>query len=510
MTPREHATELLAALQACLATRPGARAPAESLAQAIGQIPTRLLPVVDVALRERLSDYREDGWPSWDFPELRRFVRVPGGWAIMAVAASHRNGYVREVAVRGLAESRDGRAVPYLLLRLNDWVKQVRAAALDAIELFLQPAFAPDIIAALPVVSALIRRTRADHEELIHRVFTFLRSPGCEAAVRTGCGADDREIRRDCFQIMLLAKGGPGTRDAEAVLGAALADRDPAVRLWAARDFARALPAPWAEALARHALADRSVQVRRAALAVVAPTLSDDEARPLLEAALLDTHTTARWQARILVLARGPFDLAGFYRRVLSSANQPVLVRGALLGLGESGTAEDIARVVPFLSADRLRVRCAALHARADLEPLASTEAYLAALRSVEPGLSREARRALEPRLDHVPVEILHALVVDHPLPAHTRRNALSLANGKSKWERLPVLLDGCADSDEMVAKMASLLVDGWCARYNRSFLQPTPAQVALASASYARVARRLSARSRPEIGHILGVLGRG
>ena len=470
----------------------------------------RLLSEVDAVLRESFSEYQLDGWPELGLLEIANFRSRPKAWVVMAVAASHRSGYVREAAVRGLARTGDGRAVPYLLLRLNDWVKQVRAAAREAIEVFFQPALASDVIAALPVVWALARRTRADHEDLINRVFAFLRSPACLAAVRAGCGALDREIRRDCFQILLRARGVQDAGEAQAVFSAALADRDPAVRLWAARDLARALPAPWAEALARHALADRSVQVRRAALAVVAPTLSDDEARPLLESALLDTHTTARWQARVLVLARGPFDFAGFYRRVLSSANQPALVRGALLGLGESGTAEDVARVVPFLSADRLRVRCAALHARADLEPLASTEAYLAALRSVEPGLSREARRALEPRLDHVPVEILHALVIDHPLPAHTRRNALSLANGKSKWERLPVLLEGCADSDEMIAKMASLLVDGWCARYNRSFLQPTPAQVALASASYARVARRLSARSRPEIGHILGVLGRG
>ena len=205
-------------------------------------------------------------------------------------------------------------------------------------------------------------------------------------------------------------------------------------------------PHQWAEVLARRALADRSVQVRRAALAVVAPTLSDEEARPLLEAALLDTHTTARWQARALVLARGPFDLAGFYRRVLAAADQPALVRGALLGLGESGTADDVARVVPFLSADRLRVRCAALRARADLEPLSATEPYLAALRSAEPGTSREARRALEPRLSHVAVAVLHAFVVDGAQPPHTRRNALSLAYGKSKWEKLPVLLDACVD----------------------------------------------------------------
>ena len=510
MTPREHATELLAVLRAAVAERSVARAPTERLVQVLGHVPARLLPAVDVALRDRLSDYREDGWPSWDFPELARFKRAPDGWAVMAVAASHRNGYVREAAVSGLAASREGRSVPYVLLRLNDWVTQVREAAHQAIETFLQPEFASDVVAALPAIRALARRTRADHEELIHRVFNFLRTPACETAVRAGCAAPDRAIRRDCLQIMLRPENVHAAGEAQVVFGAALADRDPAVRLWAARELASALPARWAEALARRALADRSVQVRRAALAVVAPSLSDDEVRPLFEAALLDTHTTARWQARVLVLARGPFDLAGFYRRVLGEATQPVLVRGALLGLGESGTTEDVARVVPFLSADRLRVRCAALHARADLEALSTIEPYLSALWSLEPGLSREARRALEPRLGHLPVATLNTLVVDHALPPHTRRNALSLANGKSKWERLPVLLDGCADSDEVIAKMASLLVDGWCARYNRSFLQPTPAQVALASASYARVSRRLSARSRPEIGHILSVLGRG
>ena len=509
MTPREHATELIAALSACVAERTGTRNLMERFEQAVGQVPARLLPAVDVALRDRLSLYRDDGWPSLDFPELARFMHAPGGWAVMAVAASHRSGHVREAAVWGLAGSRDGRAIPYVLLRLNDWVTPVQTAAQKAIEVFLQPAFAPDVVSALPMIWALARRTRADHEVLISRVSAFLRSPACAAAVRAGCGARDRDIRRNCLELLLQSPGGQADGDAEAVLRTALADRDPAVRLWAARELARALPARWAEALARGALGDRSVQVRRAALAVVAPTLSDDEARPLVEAALLDTQTTARWQARALVLARGPFDLAGFYRRVLSAADQPALVRGALLGLGESGTADDVARVVPFLSADRLRVRCAALRARADLEPLSATEPYLAALRSAEPGMSREARRALEPRLSHVAVAVLHALVVDGAQPPHTRRNALSLAYGKSKWEKLPVLLDACVDPDKMIAKMAIRLVDGWFAGYNRNFLQPTPAQVAAASASFARVSRRLNWPTGGAIEHILDVFGR-
>jgi hypothetical protein len=245
------------------------------------------------------------------------------------------------------------------------------------------------------------------------------------------------------------------------------------------------------------------------ALAALAPTLAEDRATKLLEAALLDTNTTARWQARALILARGPVDLAAFYRRTLAAATQPAMVRGALLGLGESGKPEDLALLTPFFVAERLGVRCAALRARADLEPLSSVEPFIAALKLPEHSVSRGARRALAPRLAYVPVSVLHALVVDHALPVHSRRNALSLAKNKSKWERLPVLLDGCADRNELIANMAVLLVDSWYAGYNRSFLQPTRAQVAAASVSFARVSKRISPYARKEIGHLLSVLGR-
>ena len=505
MKPREYAAELLAGLRVCLVEGPYSLGPIDNLAQVAGNLPVRILPAVDAVLRESFSGYQRDGWPDLGLLDLANFGRAPRAWGVMAVAASHRNGYVREAAVRGLAASSDGKAIPYLLVRLNDWVKQVHVAARATLEVLLRPVFAPVVISALPIVWALARQKRADHGEIERRVFAFLRSAECAPAVRAGCGALDRDVRRACFELELTG----GQRQAADVLGEALADREPAMRLWATRQVAQAFPAIWAEALARRALADRSVQVRRVALAALAPSLSDDQARILIEAALLDTNTSARWQARALILQRGPFDLAAFYRRVLSAATQPAVVRGALLGLGESGTTDDVALLMPFLSADRLGIRCVALRACADLEPLSSIEPYLAALELPQASVSRESRRALEPRLAHVGVATLHELVVDQALPWHTRRNALLLANRKSKWERLPVLLDGCADQEEMIANMALLLVDGWCAGYNRSFLQPTPAQVEAASASFARVSRRLGAHARTEVGHILSVLGR-
>ena len=160
----------------------------------------------------------------------------------MAVAASHRSGYVREVAVSGLAASGDGRAIPYVLLCLNDWVKEIRRAARSAIEVFFQPVFAPDVIAALPIVWALARQNRDDHERFVSRVLAFLRSPACAPALRAGCGAPEREVRRVCFEL-LLRRGGGTEHETPEALSAALADRDPVVRVWAARRLPPVRPA---------------------------------------------------------------------------------------------------------------------------------------------------------------------------------------------------------------------------------------------------------------------------
>jgi HEAT repeat protein len=503
---RPIAVELLAGLRTCLGASARDAAPMEALARLVADVPTRTLAAVDEVLRDGFSEYVGDGWPHIELATLLRFRDVPRAWGVMAVASAHRSGYIREAAVRGLATCGDGRAIRFLVLRLNDWVDQVRAAARAALDAFLKPALAPDAIAALPLVEALSRQRRGDHGDVVARVLTFLKSPECAPALRAGCRDAERDTRRACLELELANGRTPPPE----VFGEALLDREPAVRLWAARGLARAFPAPWAEALARRALGDRSVQIRRVALTALATSLSDEQAKTLFERALLDTNTTARWQGRIFMLQRGPFDLAAFYRRALATATQPAVVRGALFGLGESGTVDDVALVLPFMSSDRLGVRCAALRARAELEPASSTAPYLAALRLPEASVSREARRALETRLSYVAVATLRALVVDQSLPTHTRRNALALTKNKSKWERLPILLEACADGEEQNAKMALLLLEGWCDRYNRSFLQPTPEQIADAKAALALVPRRLRSRAFPEIESVLSVFSRG
>jgi hypothetical protein len=49
--------------------------------------------------------------------------------AIAGILSMHANGYVRQFAVKALSKFTDGSEIPFLLLRLSDWVPQVSAEA---------------------------------------------------------------------------------------------------------------------------------------------------------------------------------------------------------------------------------------------------------------------------------------------------------------------------------------------------------------------------------------------
>ena len=73
--------------------------------------------------------------PVYRFPELKRGelgkVRVADRDApfVLGLTSFHSDGYIREEALRRLALGRSGAELPFLLIRMNDWVKEIRLAA---------------------------------------------------------------------------------------------------------------------------------------------------------------------------------------------------------------------------------------------------------------------------------------------------------------------------------------------------------------------------------------------
>lgn len=87
------------------------------------------------------------------------------------------------------------------------------------------------------------------------------------------------------------------------------------------------------------------------------------DSRAVQERFALDPHPHVRGTARWFLKTIPGFDAPEFFRTALGAVTDERDLIGAIEGLGEVGTSEDAALVMPFLRHERARVRTAAVHA---------------------------------------------------------------------------------------------------------------------------------------------------
>jgi HEAT repeat protein len=451
-----------------------ARAAAAAVERLLSAVTPEDLARLDSVFRERspyAGRYRLE-WRRLTPSDLGRLKTFSGQRIILfGLASFHESGYVREEAVRRLAGSNSGAELPFLLIRLNDWVAEVREAARLAVGLKLSPRYAGSLVENLPLVARLGQAARADHGRVVEAVESLLKSADCRDALLRGLESDDRSVRRICFRLAAEAEGS----DTRAVLEHALADRDTVIRLWAARQVSAGLGGEAKETLLEIMKGDPFMPVRREALRALI-SLWPEEAPEELRRALFDPHASVREEARYHLRKMGEDDFASVYRQTLANAVGAELY-SAVSGIGETGTASDDRMVLPYAAHPSPKVRRAAVKALASLNGDEHLSVFLTALRDETPAVSREALKALTGRVATVGGELLWE-IFSKSSPPHVRRNALYLLSRLGKWDGIHYLIRAAGDHDVRLAEASRLGVVRWLSQFNRSFSVPTPEQI--------------------------------
>lgn len=432
------------------------------------------LAFLDKRVRET-SSYRppELEWLTISPKELGDILTSASSSAeLLGLASFHPSGYIRELALRRLTQITSGRELPFLLLRLNDWVAPVSDLALTAVQGRITPQYADAFVRNILLVFNLAEQKRRQHGPMLSAVVELLRRPECSAALWQGLAVPEKQVRRLCFRILRESDDG---RLLEAV-PQMLADADPVVRQAAAQTARVALLDDALRVLLPLMKRDSFLPVRREALHANLerfPELAPAELRE----ALLDSSATMRGIARYHLGKSGDFNLPGFYRQVLASSVLSSKLGAALSGLGETGTAADVGAILPYLSNPLVRVQRAAVRAVGRLDGDNHLDALLTALADERPSVTHEAREALCPRLGLLDGDTLWRLFKTASKP-HVRRDVLILLASLPKWESVPFLVEAATDEDPMIQELAGKRLRGWYAGYNRSFVRPTQTQI--------------------------------
>ncbi len=440
---------------------------AEELALLLRDLPVDELP----PLAKRLGALRRWTWRSCfgldpSAAEARRVARLvlPADTDALALGAISclDNGYVREAAVRRLARATPSAveaALPFLLLRANDWVDEVRVAARTALEGFLLPVHATAWARALPMVDRLRAAGRADHRTLIARVEELVTAAPAALGVALRTGG---RSARQC----LASAGRRGLAVPHALITAALGDRDVRLRLAAARFLAAGLLEPLRAELPRLER-DPFPPVRIAALDATLARLPE-RADAVLRAALCDRSGSVRWRALFLRRGRDPdFDARAFYRAVLAEgALRPSKAAAAMLGaLGKPADGEILLRL---LDDPRVGLRRTALRALARLTGGLHLDRLRAELESPARGVSRAACEALEPYARRLDDDALGRLLeAPH---AHVRQHSLRLLCSGERWVALRWLLRASRSADGALRAASRARLERWEEELNRCY----------------------------------------
>jgi HEAT repeat protein len=403
------------------------------------------------------------------------------------VSSMHPNGFVREEAVRRLALRSDGSELPYLLLRLNDWVGQVRQAAVETVERRVAAGYARHFTKALFMVVRLERASRADHLPILSRIYDLLASQLARQPMLDELRRGSRFARRASFRILTR----PPSDDIASVLLAATKANDSVIRFWAARSLATALEPNQIRPVLSELFLDPSAPVRREALRTWV-TIFAKEAEDVLERALLDRSASVRAFARFQLADRGQDWQRRFYRDATRRGRLSELV-AAIAGLAETGGPEDATVVESFLGHPTTTIRRTAVRYLIRLGGDDYIDRVFDCMTDASRGVSNQSRQAVQSHAARIGGPRLWQCFSEQG-SLHIRRNALRLSSALPKWEALCYLIRATLDQEPSLSELARDYVVRWDAKYNQSQAAPTDVQLLEARAALALAGERLPA----------------
>jgi HEAT repeat protein len=425
-------------------------------------VPFEALPSLDDSLRRTWGQLED--WYGLRAESLKRFhVRNDADRIYLGLIASHRNGFVREEALRTLGLDGSEIVIPFYLIRLTDWVDEVRSTAEQELLRRLEPRFAKMFVDCFALIDRLAASPRFN-PSVSGQIDELLQSPECTVELRRGMNLASRSIRRHCFRIAAKAP----LLEVGDVIAHALKDPDVVVRKWAFTAGPELLPQERVE-LTKRAARDSYGPIRRLAFEII-------KAQPIsrwedFEPFLLDRSTTIRKSCQIAIEKRFGVAPADFYRARLQGRTSGYM-DVAVLGIAETGNRQDETVITALLRSRSAKTRCAVIRALCILGAEPNSDTLRNTVSGDVPSVAREAALSLiAGRI--APAESIWIAASKNP-DHRVRARILKLFRNVGKWMQIRLYLDAATDTESMVSTRAIWLVSEWVRKFNASFAQPS------------------------------------
>ncbi len=348
----------------------------------------------------------------------QRHCSPEGYRALLICGTVHPNGYLREHCLKLLAD--DKKVLRFVLLRMNDWVPQIRHTAWDILRRqLIQGMPVGDIIQAMPFVEFVRRGMRAQRDEgfsmeELDRVLMEIFAENAGTVMRSPI-----HLRRLCYRVFMLH---PQQDNRELLLSFIRRERDGAQRSALMRFYMNTAERPLSAELVDEFSRDKYWRSRLDACEYRMKVSGYWEG---MEELLLSSHYPIRGFAEYYL------DKNGFDTLMYCRSHLPDTIHA----LCDIGSRDDIEIIRPYLESHP----CEALAALVRLGAGDSKELVWKAMHSGDAKLEKAAYRLAGSVLRYTRAELLNEIKKESD--PHRCWRLISLMMKDADSELLPILI---------------------------------------------------------------------
>lgn len=379
------------------------------------------------------------------------------------------DGYIRQAALQELRVLSSPNAISSVLIRLADWVPQVRDEAWKTLQHLLDLGYAPRLVDSYETLIALSGKQRVDLREQLNALNERMLQKNAVQSLIDGLDSDEVTKRKFCFETM--------AHDSQLhplLIEKSSRDPDPSIRRW----------------LARCIISGRfqaSDELRIRLMHDPAPIVSTTILRSLTELEAMEieshlcelaTHPAAPTRASAQFWIR-KVHIQGVLERVRSEFDDTASTRprpGVIAALSELGSTEqDLGRVLSLCMHPRSAVRLAAVQAVTQLtRDEQGIDTLIKAIGDSNGKIRNVAIGALASRPRAYWIDRVQDIFLDPESSAIVP--AWRLLTHCPDWSMIPVMLRALSSDNSGKHELAFEAISIWHAKYSmRGWLRPVP-----------------------------------
>lgn len=413
-----------------------------------------------IGLYERFRTFTSlEWWIDWSVVSLEPIRKAFHGeeWKeernyVLILGTFHPNGYFRERCMGELAKE-DG-ALPYLMLRANDWVRPIREKAFLLLDRSLASCGREEILCSLPVLEKLERSGRRSDEqleELRRRILASLERQFLKDENWREIWPEDVSVRKSLYR-MTIRKGILSMEQMDEWLHR---EKDSSGMFMLIRGILSHPDCTLEQA--EEYLTYPNARIRRCALEYCYERRKGSWLG--LDGMLLDSGRGVREYAAYILEKHTNLDIRGYYLSHLGDERPD----SAILGLSECSHRGNMEALLPGLSHPMRKVQKITLLALGRQEDFQDEELLWRYLLDERADISRAACISIQKRRFYPGAEKLyHAYCSSEK--EHQKRYLLHLLLRENSWERLPWLLR--LYDEDLPEREKKRIRDGICGRF--------------------------------------------